>query len=157
MRLPIILMPATEEIVSTSDLQKRTKECLEKAAERPVSVQRPGGHVITMVNRNAWTHNAQAHDWLIRSASIMRYILARARSQKAEPPSDFYWLNVFEVDELRDFTEELLTATQAACSELRPFSDIEAVVKEWHHSALALLDNELQERFKTATEEIKKR
>lgn len=150
-------MPALEEIVSTSDLQKRTKECLERAAERPVSVQRPGGGAITMVNRNTWTHNAQAHEWLTRNASIMRYILSRVRNQKVDPPTDFYWLNVFDVDELRDFTEELLTATQAACSDLRPFLDVEAVVKEWHHSALALMDEELQQRFKTATEEIRKR
>ena len=84
-----------EEIVSATELQRDMKRVLQEAEQRPVYVRRPGGTVITMVDRNSWVHATQAQDWLTRTANVMLYILMRARELPAEPPTDFNWLKLF--------------------------------------------------------------
>jgi len=146
-----------EEFVTATDLQRDMKRVLLEAEQRPVSVPRPGGTAITIVNRDSWTNATQAHDWLMRAASVMLYILMRVRSQPAEPPTDFSWLKLFDdPDDLRDFIEEFGTALQNATAKMRPWSDVDAVVAEWHKSAIAIADERLQERFDQARDDIGK-
>jgi len=110
-----------------------------------------------MVNRNTWTNATQAQEWLTKTASVMLYILMRAREQAAEPPTDFTWLKVFDnIEDLREFTEELGTALQNASAGVRPWSDVDAVVMEWHRSAVAVADEQLQARFEQARGDISK-
>lgn len=136
-----------EEIVSATELQRDMKRVLQEAEQRPVYVRRPGGTVITMVDRNSWVHATQAQDWLTRTANVMLYILMRARELPAEPPTDFNWLKLFSLEDLREFTQELGEALQSASAGLRPFTDVDAVLKEWHRSAVALADEQLQARL----------
>jgi hypothetical protein len=145
-----------EEIVSATELQRDMKRVLQEAEQRPIYVRRPGGIVITMVDRNSWVHAQQAQDWLARTANVMLYILMRARNLPAEPPTDFAWLKLFTLEDLREFTEELGTALQSASAGLRPFSDVDAVLKEWHRSAVALADEQLQQRLNHARDDLSK-
>jgi hypothetical protein len=51
-----------------------------------------------MISRSTWADAARSQEWLAHSASIMTYIVLRLRQQPAEPPSNFSWLKVFDLD-----------------------------------------------------------
>lgn len=149
-------MPVAEKLATATDLQKKTGRVLDDAAKGPVSIQRPNKPAITLVKRDAWQDAANAKLWLSTYSAIVRYVVERA-SNESEPayPTEFAWLRLFDLEDLREFLDELSSAIYAAIHGLRPWDDADAVVEEWRRSAAALDNEELRRRFKQTLGEFR--
>ncbi|MEH1910584.1 MAG: hypothetical protein V7L05_04480 [Nostoc sp.] len=64
------------------------------------------------------------------------------------------WLNVFEEDDLQDFIKELSEAFRLIDSSTTAWEIIDAIIHEWHESAVAIASPELAAAFSAETDEV---
>jgi hypothetical protein len=64
------------------------------------------------------------------------------------------WLKAFDPDELEQFFTEVQKAFHKAHVGEDSWDEFEAVLHEWHESALAIVSTELAEAFAAEAEEI---
>ena len=64
------------------------------------------------------------------------------------PGHSFEWINPFDMDELRDFQNEVYGAFRSAMDAGTSWNDFEAVLHEWHESAIALRSDTLASAFR---------
>jgi hypothetical protein len=85
----------------------------------------------------------------IASQALKAIASATARIQHQPTVSEpFPWLNVFDVDELQDFIQELLLASTQSTEA------IDTVLHEWKESAIAIASPDLNEAFQSEIDEI---
>lgn len=147
----------TEELRTTRDLQRNTKDVLDTAEVRPVSIPRDRAEPITLVRRELWTRAASALDRMTEAVAFMSFVSGtRARGSKEVPyPAEHEWLRAFDADELSEFLGEYSHAMRAAVIGARPWKDVDDVVEQWRRSALVLQDAELMGRFQRTIADVR--
>ena len=147
----------TEEFRTTRDLQRNTKDVLDTAEARPVSIPRDRAQPITLVRRELWTRAAKALDRMTEAAAFMSFVSdTRAQNGKEVPyPVEHEWLRAFDADELSEFLGEYSHAMRTAVIGARPWEDVDDVVEQWRRSALVLQDAELMERLQRTIADVR--
>lgn len=145
-------MPAGEKLVTTTDLARNYRKVLDAAAKGPVSIPREQEKpAITLVARDMWQQASCAEQWIAAFAAIVYSCLAiMSGNDDLSLPYEFEWLREFDKDDVAEFLAEFSDAMRNATAGVRSWEEVEAVLHEWHHSALAIRDEELQARFKQA-------
>ncbi|MFN6539425.1 MAG: hypothetical protein RM021_024155 [Nostoc sp. EkiNYC01] len=64
------------------------------------------------------------------------------------------WLSVFEADDLQEFIKELSEAFRLIDSSTTAWEMIDALIHEWHESAIAYSSPELAAAFSAETDEV---
>jgi hypothetical protein len=145
------------QTASITDLQRRAKDVLDRAARAPVRVMRPGKKPpITLVASDLWSEASSSRRRLSTFTSIVRYVVERRQKGDAAPyPAEFAWLRVFDVDDLEEFVDELSGAMHGALHGGRTWVGVDAVIDEWQRSAAVLDDDALTTRFAQVLEDIR--
>lgn len=68
--------------------------------------------------------------------------------------SQYGWLSVFDSDELQEFIKELSEAFRLIDSSTTAWEIIDALIHEWHESAIAIASPELAAAFSAETDEV---
>lgn len=148
-------MPVAEKLATASDLARKSAQILDEAAKGPVSIPREKEKpAITLVRRDRWQQAECAEHWMIAFSSIVRFCLALIAGETDGYPQEWEWLRAFEAEDLTAFLTEFSEAMSNAVHGTRSWDEVEDVLHEWHHGALALVDNELAGRFRQARAEF---
>jgi hypothetical protein len=147
--MPLVL---DGEIRSTTDLQKRTKDVLDTASERPVVIRREQKDDIALVNHTLARRMFATYELTKLLVGAARYVVARLDRTDGERtpiayPLELEWAREFDNDDLVDFLAELQDAYDRVVGDDRPASDVTDVVEQWRRSAMVLRDGELRERL----------
>ncbi len=70
------------------------------------------------------------------------------------PGHSFEWINAFDMEELRDLQNEVYGAFRSAMDAGTSWNDFEAVLHEWHESAIALRSDTLAAAFAAPAGEV---
>jgi hypothetical protein len=121
-----------DEIYTSTDLNRRSGEVLDRACMRPVTISRNN-------ERFALLRREQAAG-LFEAVHVLDKIVELLSEAKAamagEPPSaSFSWLTIFDKDDLGKLCSEVLNETRSAFLGRTSWDTIESTIHEWHESA----------------------
>ena len=143
-----------DEIFTATDLNRRAGQVLDEAKNRPVTITRNDEAFALLLRKDASrmveaASNAGRMVDLV--AAISTYRQAGAPVPVGHP---FEWLNAFDMDELKELLAEMYGTFRRAASAEISWDDFEAVLHEWHESAMALRSEALAAAFAAPGDEV---
>jgi hypothetical protein len=121
-----------DEVYTSTDLNRRSGEVLNHARERPVTISR-NNEQFALLKREQAARLVRMADRTTRFLNLLSE-LHFAIAGEAPSPS-YHWLKVFEKDDLEKMCGEILQAVRKSVVG-GEWDEIEAVIHEWHESAL---------------------
>ncbi|WP_096595310.1 type II toxin-antitoxin system prevent-host-death family antitoxin [Calothrix sp. NIES-2098] len=142
-----------DELISATELNRQPGHILDKAAEHPVTITR-NGQFFALLPREEVTCLVKT---AIQSKAVFEsltvaFSLLLGKEIGFEHP--YGWLSVFDSDELQEFIKELSKAFRLVDSSTTAWKMIDAIIHEWHESAIAISSPELAAAFNDETDEI---
>ena len=134
----------SDEVVSAKDLNRQSGRILDVALERPVTITR-NSQVFALLPRQDVTT-------LIQSVKVGRlafdvtstaYRLIQGELVSADNP--YAWLKTFDVDDLKDFIEEVRSTFEQFEDSPKAWEELDALIYEWHESSLVIISGALDE------------
>ncbi|MFN0168466.1 MAG: type II toxin-antitoxin system prevent-host-death family antitoxin [Bryobacteraceae bacterium] len=140
-----------DPIVSSTDLNRRSGSVLDQARDRPVTISR-NGELFALLRRDL------AAD-LVRTALRFGPTLAMIEgalnvAEGKEPSASMAWLKAFDRSDLRKLIRDFLAASIVATGETGKWEEVDAVIHEWHESALLAMSGIFEEVHGSTREEV---
>ncbi len=146
LQLPLPALPYSDEVILATELNRRSGQVLDRAYQSPITIQR-NDQSFALLRRDqiaALIHHAHSLSFALQAiASATALIQDRPISTE-----DFAWLRAFDLEELQEFLQELLTASEQSTEA------IDATIHEWQESAIAIQSPILAEAFNAETEDV---
>jgi hypothetical protein len=144
-------------LATPSQLQTQYRRLLTLAEDGQVWIQQRGGKpTITLMNLSSWEDATRARAWLSILSAVVKYAVGRVVGEQFPVcPSEFSWLSHYDTDDVRTFVSEFSGAIVNVMSTTGTWDDVDAVVEEWCRSAALLVNQEIRDRFRQASEEMK--
>lgn len=143
----------SDKIITATDLNRQPGRILDMALERPVTITR-NDQSFALLPRNdmAQLVKVAQQTSTVLEAIDVAYRLRLQEQIDTEHP--YGWLNVFEPDELSDFIEDVMSAFRALGSKPKAWDRLDAIIHQWHESAIAIQSDELAEAFSDEHDEV---
>ncbi|MCC5603344.1 hypothetical protein [Nostoc favosum] len=143
----------SDELITATELNRQPGRVLDKALERPVTITR-NDQSFALLRREEVTFlvKAATQSKAVFEALTVAFSLLLGKEIAFEHP--YGWLNVFEEDDLQDFIKELSKAFRLIDSSTTAWEIIDAIIHEWHESAVAIASPELADAFSAETDEV---
>jgi hypothetical protein len=140
-----------DRVYSAKDLTRRTAEVLDQVQKAPVTISRKQEQYAILKREQA--------AGLIRSTLKIIPIIellegALSAAEQKDPPRALAWLRAFDQDDLRKLVREVLTASDAALRGVADWDTVDAIVHEWHESALVIMSGTLAEAKSSPADEV---
>jgi hypothetical protein len=140
-----------DEVYSSTDLNRRSAEVLDHARTGPVTISRNG-------EQFALFRREQAAE-LVRAALQFGPILDLLAGtlcvvEGRDPAVDLAWLKAFGSDDLRTMIREVIVASIAALRETNNWDNVNAIIHEWHESALVALSGVFEDAMGSPEDEV---
>ena len=143
-----------DEIFTATDLNRRAGHVLDEAMNRPVTITR-NDEAFALLNRKDASRmveaasNAKTMVHLVTAIATYRLVNTQIPIEHA-----FEWLNAFDADEIRTLLDEVHLAFRRAADAEISWDDFEAVLHEWHESAIAIRSDALAAAFSGQSDEV---
>jgi deoxyribodipyrimidine photolyase-like uncharacterized protein len=142
-----------DELITATELNRQSGRVLDRARERPVTIARNDEYFALLPRQ-------QMASW-VKAATLARVVLetidAAYRLRLGELLSEehpYGWLKVFDSQELNELIAEVESAFRLVGAEVGAIEQVEAVLHEWHESALAIFSPELAAAFRDEVDEV---
>lgn len=140
----------SDQVYSAKDLNRRAGAVLDHARKSPVTISR-NGEQFALFKREQAACLVQAVSGSGRTLELVGGVLTAIEGGVMPPALE--WLKVFSRDELRQMTREILTAASCALNETGNWEAVEAVIHEWHESAMVAMSGVFEETMGSPREE----
>ncbi len=135
-----------DELISATELNRQPGHVLDIALQRPVTITR-NDQAFALLRREdaARMADASGHAEVFFNLAQAIYHLGTKKGLQDQHP--YSWLKAFDPDELEQLFTEVQEAFHRAHVGEDSWDEFEAVLYEWHESALAIMSTELAEAF----------
>jgi hypothetical protein len=143
----------SDELITATELNRQPERILDKALEHPVTITRNEQSFALLRRENVALFVKAAQ----RSREIIELLSTAFRlllEQKVGAEHPYSWLGVFDADELNEFIDELMSVYRSVDLYEKAWDELDAIIHEWHESALAISNSELQAAFRQKNDEI---
>lgn len=143
----------SDEIIKATALNRTPGAILDKASSNPVTIIR-NDECFALLDRRLF---AQLVTEANQSGKVLDVIHAAFQVLSGDSlaiESHYGWLSAFDSDEIKDFVSEVLCAFRKAPLIEDGWEELEAIVHEWHESAIAVLSNDLDDAFSNEVDEV---
>ncbi|RAM50519.1 MAG: hypothetical protein C6Y22_16605 [Hapalosiphonaceae cyanobacterium JJU2] len=143
----------SDELITATELNRQPGRVLDKALKRPVTITR-NDQSFALLRREEVTSlvKAATQSKAVFEALTVAFSLLLGKEISFEHP--YGWLSVFDADELQEFIKELSEAFRLIDSSTTAWEMIDAIIYEWHESAIAIASPELAAAFSGETDEV---
>ncbi len=143
---PLPALPYSDEVILATELNRRSGQVLDRAYQAPVTIQR-NDQSFALLRRDqiaALIHHAHSLSRALQAIATGTALL----QNRPISTEDFAGLRAFDPEELQEFLQELLTASEQSTEA------IETTLHEWQESAIAIQSPLLTEAFSAETDEV---
>jgi hypothetical protein len=123
----------TDELFTTTDLNRRSGEVLNHARKAPVTISR-NGEQFALLRRDQAAELIKAVSQFGPTLDLIEGALSVV--EQKSPPSSLLWLQAFDASDLRKMIREVLVASASALRETGDWDSVNAIIHEWHESAV---------------------
>ncbi len=143
----------SDELITATELNRQPGRVLDKALDRPVTITR-NDQSFALLRREEVTFlvKVATQSKAVFEALTVAFSLLLGKEIGFEHP--YGWLSIFDSDDLQDFIKELSEAFRLVDSSSTGWDLIEAIIHEWHESAIAITSPELAAAFSSETDEV---
>jgi prevent-host-death family protein len=140
----------TDELFTSTDLNRRAGEVLNQARKAPVTISR-NGEQFALLKREQAAELVKSVAQFGQTLELIEGVLSVVE-QKA-PPSSLLWLKAFDAPDLRKMLREVLVASASALRETGDWDSVNAIVHEWHESASVAMTGVYEEAMASPADE----
>lgn len=153
MPIPQLSGILSDEVITSTKLNRKTSEVLDIARDRLVTITR-NDEQFALWRRDRVARLIQENNMSLLVLELLNtaQTLVREESVSSEHPGA--WLSVFDSEDLKDFTTELISEYLRISRGSRDLSELEALIHEWYESALATSSPELESAFYGEDDEV---
>lgn len=143
----------SDELITATELNRQPGRVLDKALERPVTITR-NDQSFALLRREEVTSlvKVATQSKAVFEALTVAFSLLLGKEIGFEHP--YGWLSMFEENDLQEFIKELSEAFRLIDSSTTAWQMIDALIHEWHESAIAAASPELAAAFSAETDEV---
>lgn len=135
----------SDDLISATELNRRPGEVLDRAWDHPVTITR-NERAFALLRRDEMAAIAKAATQTTAVVEIINIASRLRLKEEISPEHSYAWLKVFDAEELDELREEVLSAFRQGV-DAGKWDILEAVIHEWHESALAIGSPELAAAF----------
>jgi len=141
-----------DELISATELNRHPGQVLDRALEHPVTITR-NEHAFALLRREEMADlvKAAAQTRVVVEVINVAYLLSQGKETGSDYP--YGWLKVFDTEELNELVTETINAFRLG-SDTRDWGMLDAVIHEWHESAIAINSPELEKAFSDELDEV---
>jgi hypothetical protein len=140
----------SDEVFSSTDLNRRAGEVLDHASKGPVTISR-NKEMFALLPRDSVAELVKAVGQFGATLDLLEAALNAVEGK--EPTSPFTWLKAFGTNDLRKMIREVLVASSSALRETGDWEIVAAIVHEWHESALVAASGVLEKAMESPADE----
>ncbi|HEY9854041.1 MAG TPA: hypothetical protein V6D28_31530 [Leptolyngbyaceae cyanobacterium] len=141
-----------DELITATELNRQPGRVLDTAWERPVTITRNEQH-FALLRRDRMTYMVKAATMsqVVFEAIDVAYRLRLG--EQIDSAHSFGWLREFDSDELTEFITEVESAYRLVGEESEGWDKLDALIHEWHESAIAISSEALAAAFDDEVDE----
>lgn len=143
----------SDEIVKATELNRKSGAILSKAVHHPVTIVR-NDECFTLMRRQdialIVTEAAQTRNMF----EILNAAFLLSHDKTLGSDNLYSWLRVFDREEIQELVVEVSEAYRSAAITPDGWENLDAVIHEWHESAIAILSDDLTEAWQDTDEEV---
>lgn len=142
----------SDELISATELNRQPGRVLDRALEHPVTITR-NDHSFALMRREEMANlvKASALTKIVVEIINIAHLLRTKQIVGTENP--YCWLSVFDAEELDELVAELVVVFRQ-CSNTAEWEMLDAVIHEWHESAIAICSSDLKRAFSSELDEV---
>jgi hypothetical protein len=143
----------SDELITATELNRQPGRVLDKALEHPVTITR-NDQSFALLRREEVTFlvKTATQSKTVFEVLTVAFSLLLGKEIGFEHP--YGWLRVFDSDDLQDFIKEVSEAFRLIDFSSTAWNMIDAIIHEWHESAIAISSPELAAAFSDEIDEV---
>ena len=135
----------SDDLISATELNRRSGEVLDRAWEHPVTITR-NERAFALLRRESVAQLALAATQTRVVVEVINVAFRLRLGENISSEHPYGWLKVFDTEELAELNTEILSAFHHGV-DAGNWDILEAVIHEWHESARAICCPELAAAF----------
>lgn len=141
-----------DDLVSATELNRQPGRILDQALSHPVTITR-NDEAFALLRREQVNGLIGGYEGLKTTVEVLNVIHRLQLGVKIGSEHPMGWLRAFDSEELSELTDEIFEAFRQGV-DTGSWDFLEAVIHEWHESAIALNSTDLAEAFKSEDAEV---
>jgi len=137
----------SDEIFTATDLNRHAGQVLDQAKHHPVTITRNDETFALLSRKDASRMTREASNAKLMASLATAISLYGMAAQMVPAEHPFEWVNAFGREELRELLVDVHGAFRGAVEGEGAWDNFEAVLHEWHESAIALRSDALIDAF----------
>jgi hypothetical protein len=143
----------SDELITATELNRQPGRVLDKALEHPVTITR-NDQSFALLRREEVTFLVKTATQSKTVFELLTVAFSLLLGKEIGFENPYGWLRVFDSDDLQDFIKEVSEAFRLIDSSSRTWNMIDAIIHEWHESAIAIASPELAAAFSDEIDEV---
>jgi hypothetical protein len=139
-----------DEVFSSTDLNRRAGEVLDHATKHPVTISR-NKEQFALLKREQAAGLIKVAQQFEPTLELIAGALSAVEGK--ELPPSVAWMRAFDTDDLRKMMREIVVASIDALQETGDWDRVNAIIHEWHESALVVTSGVLDAAMKSPADE----
>lgn len=142
-----------DELIQAKELNRRPGQVLDKALSHPVTITR-NNEFFTLIRREDISSLVNQADQTKEVFELTSAAFLLLHGGEIDTTHPFGWLHAFDTDEIQELVKEVTSAYRKAefADEYR--EELQAVIHEWHESAIAIQSDDLTDAWDSPAGEI---
>ena len=143
----------SDELVKATDLNRTPGQILDKALSRPVTIAR-NDEFFTLMRRDEISDIVNGADHTKKALELINAAFLALQDDEIDSAHPFGWLRAFDAEEVQELVAEVMATYRKAECASEYWEELEAVIHEWHESAIAVLSKDLADAWHSPNDEI---
>lgn len=142
----------SDDLISATELNRRSGEVLDRAWDHPVTIAR-NERAFALLRRESVAELVKAATQTRVVVEVINVAFRLRLGENISSEHPYGWLKAFDTEELGELISEILSAFHYGV-DAGNWDILEAVIHEWHESALAISSPELAAAFSDEIDEV---
>ena len=143
----------SDELITATELNRQPGRVLDKALEHPVTITR-NDQSFALLRREEVTFLVKTATQSKTVFELLTVAFSLLLGKEIGFENPYGWLTVFDSDDLQDFIKEVSEAFRLIDSSSTTWNMIDAIIHEWHESAIAIASPDLAAAFSDKIDEV---
>lgn len=143
----------SDQVFQATELNRKSGAVLKEASKNPVTIIR-NGDTFALLRRDLFAGLTAKADQSGKVLNLIHSAFQTLNEGSLAKESPYGWLLAFDKDEIQDLVAEVLEAFRNAPVIEDGWEEIDAIIHEWHESAIAVLSDDLANAFSEESDEV---